>query len=279
MTVKAWAVRQWGGAALLTALWLVDCGFSAFGPGHVFFASLHGHHGVGIYRLGDPIPLPAESLETWVPTHRDYRSLSGKSGLDADSLLDVLEHESMRPASLPCHYCSGCPDHERVALVTDRSNGRFELLLDFTVDEAIASHDGRIAGRFSFAAAEFSIRRHISLFVPGDTLGESEPPDLEHLLPPQLSMTFVATPPVVVRKVPPVYPPGALAANIDGVVIVGAVIGGDGSVIRAEVVRSVRGLDDAALAAARQWQFQSPRDCEGHATNAWVEIPIKFTLH
>ena len=62
--------------------------------------------------------------------------------------------------------------------------------------------------------------------------------------------------PQKIVDVRPVYPEAAMAQNIQGVVILELRIGIDGSVKDARVVRSIPLLDDAAVAAARQWQFR-----------------------
>jgi protein TonB len=57
-----------------------------------------------------------------------------------------------------------------------------------------------------------------------------------------------------VSRVAPVYPPAARDANIQGVVILELVIGTDGTVTQATVLRSIPLLDQAALDAATQWR-------------------------
>ena len=52
-----------------------------------------------------------------------------------------------------------------------------------------------------------------------------------------------------------VYPPSAQTAGIQGVVVVEAVTSKAGVVTSARVTQSVPGLDDAALTAARAWQY------------------------
>ena len=61
------------------------------------------------------------------------------------------------------------------------------------------------------------------------------------------------------RGAQPAYPRDAQAAGIQGTVIIDATIGPDGRVVDARVVRSVRGLDEAALSAVREWQYEPPR--------------------
>jgi TonB family protein len=83
--------------------------------------------------------------------------------------------------------------------------------------------------------------------------------------------------PGVVRRVQPDYPPGALASGIEGTVGVRVTIGPDGRVSDARIVRSVQGLNEAALAAARQWVFV-PTQQNGVAVSVINTIEIAFTL-
>ena len=61
--------------------------------------------------------------------------------------------------------------------------------------------------------------------------------------------------PVRTVYVEPVYPEDARQAGIDGMVILEALIGEDGKVMDARIMRSIPALDAAALAAVRQWAF------------------------
>lgn len=62
-------------------------------------------------------------------------------------------------------------------------------------------------------------------------------------------------PPPRLREIRPVYPAEALEKGIGGVVGVEVTVDTRGVVTDARVTESVAGLDDAALAAARQWEF------------------------
>ena len=79
-------------------------------------------------------------------------------------------------------------------------------------------------------------------------------------------------------KVPPVYPEVARAANIDGTVLVQALVGKDGHVKDTKVLRSIPPLDDAAVNAVRQWVFKPARTA-GKPVAVWVAVPVRFTLH
>ena len=54
---------------------------------------------------------------------------------------------------------------------------------------------------------------------------------------------------------PPAYPAEAIAARITGTVTIEAVIDPAGNVTSARVLQGVPMLDDAALAAVRQWKY------------------------
>jgi TonB family protein len=83
--------------------------------------------------------------------------------------------------------------------------------------------------------------------------------------------------PEPVHKEVATYPDAAYRAYAEGTVIVRTLIAKDGTVKRAEVERSARMFDDAALAAARKWTFQRPV-YDGHAIEVWVRIPFRFEL-
>jgi TonB family protein len=84
-------------------------------------------------------------------------------------------------------------------------------------------------------------------------------------------------PPKKIKHVSPVYPEDAREAGIEGVVIVEAVINKEGKVARAWVLRSVPELDQAALDAVLQWEFE-PTYVKGKPVSVEMTITINFTL-
>ena len=84
-------------------------------------------------------------------------------------------------------------------------------------------------------------------------------------------------PPVKSNDVRPVYPSEALAAGVQGVVIVEATIGPDGIVQDTRVLRSIPLLDTAALSAVRQWQF-APTMLNGAPVSVIMTVTVNFTL-
>jgi protein TonB len=80
-----------------------------------------------------------------------------------------------------------------------------------------------------------------------------------------------------VKDVKPVYPPIALSAKIQGVVIIEATIGADGRVESTRVIRSIPLLDQAALDAVRQWEFR-PTLLNGVPTPIVFSATVNFSL-
>ena len=75
----------------------------------------------------------------------------------------------------------------------------------------------------------------------------------------------------------PAYPDSARAAGIEGAVVVRALVGSDGHVLRVEIETSVPGLDAAALAAVKQWRYK-PATVNGKPRAVWVGVPVTFHL-
>jgi TonB family protein len=88
---------------------------------------------------------------------------------------------------------------------------------------------------------------------------------------------YVEELPEAITKVPPVYPELARRADVEGVVLVQALVGRDGRVKDTRVVKPIPALNEAAVAAVRQWVFK-PALAGGKPVAVWVAIPVRFTL-
>jgi TonB family protein len=84
-------------------------------------------------------------------------------------------------------------------------------------------------------------------------------------------------PPRKTRHVSPAYPTIAQSARIEGIVIAEAVIGPDGRVQDVRILRSIPLLDQAALDAVRQWEFE-PTLLNGAAVPVIMTVTVQFTL-
>ena len=79
------------------------------------------------------------------------------------------------------------------------------------------------------------------------------------------------------KHVQPTYPQEALAQGVRGIVILDLVLDAQGKVEATTVIRSVPGLDEAAIAAARQWEYE-PTKVGGKPARVRLTVPITFAL-
>jgi len=82
----------------------------------------------------------------------------------------------------------------------------------------------------------------------------------------------------ILTGAPPVYPEAARDQGIQGTVVVRAHVRADGTVGETQVLHSVPGLDEAAVAAVKTWRFISVAT-RGRPRDAWVLLPVRFALH
>jgi protein TonB len=85
-------------------------------------------------------------------------------------------------------------------------------------------------------------------------------------------------PPRIIRQTKPEYPREAFVKKVQGTVLVEILINVDGRVAHARVLRSIPLLDEAALAAVRQWLFE-PAVKSGRPVATLVHAPISFTIY
>jgi protein TonB len=84
-------------------------------------------------------------------------------------------------------------------------------------------------------------------------------------------------PPQKIVNAAPVYPPLARLAHVEGVVILEALIGEDGSVRDVRVLRSIPLLDEAGKEAVRQWRF-TPTLLNGQPVPIVMTVTVGFKL-
>lgn len=90
-----------------------------------------------------------------------------------------------------------------------------------------------------------------------------------------------ATPPRDIRQVKPAYTPGALAAKIQGTVMLEVEVLANGTVGNVKVIKSldrVYGLDFEAIRAAKQWLFSPARNAAGRPVDVIVQLILDFNL-
>lgn len=89
---------------------------------------------------------------------------------------------------------------------------------------------------------------------------------------------FVEELPEAITRVQPIYPDRARESGVDGTVMIQVLVVEDGTVADARITKSIPPLDDAAVAAVRQWRFR-PAMAKGQPVAVWVAVPMKFSLH
>ena len=75
----------------------------------------------------------------------------------------------------------------------------------------------------------------------------------------------------------PEYPEAAFTSKVEGTVLVEILVGEEGEVAHAEIRQSIPALDEAALAAVRQWKFQ-PARVDGAPRAAVAQVPVAFRI-
>jgi TonB family protein len=83
--------------------------------------------------------------------------------------------------------------------------------------------------------------------------------------------------PFKIRHVPPTYPPEAISARLQGVVILETRVDPDGHIRNARVLRSIPILDQAALSAVSQWEF-TPTLLNGTGVPVLMIVTVQFSL-
>ena len=84
-------------------------------------------------------------------------------------------------------------------------------------------------------------------------------------------------PPRKIYHVEPVYPEVARIARLEGLVLLETTIGVDGRVSKIRVLRSVALLEQAAIDAVSEWQYQ-PTLLNGKPVSVIMTVTIRFVL-
>ncbi len=140
-----------------------------------------------------------------------------------------------------------------------------DLTLDLAGGYLEIYDDGVITTQRTFSAVDTTYRDLLLQAFPGDPL---------LMLGPEAGYTSLPEP---LRVEGASYPAAAWKHGIHGLVVMSAYVDSVGRVGEVKVVRSVPGLDAAAVAAARRWQFR-PATRDGRPAGAWTSIPIRFSL-
>ncbi len=100
--------------------------------------------------------------------------------------------------------------------------------------------------------------------------------DVEQL-PRETDSVYYEDAPIAISHPEAAYPIFAREARIQGDVLLRVLVDKDGRVKNVKVVRGVKGLDDAAVDAVKNWVFK-PALSNNKPVAVWIEIPIQFRL-
>ena len=116
--------------------------------------------------------------------------------------------------------------------------------------------------------------------MPGELLTSGRPTQLSAPPPVRTDPIRVGgaiKPPQRVSYLPPVYPPIAIQARVDGTVELEATIDATGAVQDVKVIKSIPLLDRAAIDAVSRWRY-TPTRLNGVAVPVLMTITVTFTL-
>lgn len=98
-----------------------------------------------------------------------------------------------------------------------------------------------------------------------------------HPFPGPVRLNDNVQPAKLISGVAPVYPPDARRKHIEGTVVLGAIIGTDGSVNKLSYLSGPSSLVNAAMDAVRQWRYQ-PTQIDGKPVQVELTFRVDFTL-
>ena len=178
-----------------------------------------------------------------------HESWQGVTVLDRGTAIGVMQRtsESAKPGAAVGRQVIDCSNMDLLVVTTAFDNGR------------------------KSQAKWKRLAPHASVLPPP----EESVVDPDH--PPFGQSVSVDQVPQIVTQTEPIYPEKAKKEKVEGTVIVQAVVRRDGTVGDARVVRSVPGLDDAAIATVRQWRFK-PAMLKDKTVAIWVAMPVRFIL-
>jgi protein TonB len=174
------------------------------------------------------------------------------------------------PPAAPRAAEAKTPASKRPVLVTQEPAAPLEPPTDIQPEPVLADDEGVPGG----------VEGGVPGGVPGGVVGgipEAPPP------PPPVRRDPVRVggqiqEPKLLKRVEPIYPPLAVSAHVQGVVILEAIVDREGIVEQVRVLRSAHGLlDRAAIDAVRQWQY-SPVILNGTPERFILTVVLSFNL-
>jgi TonB family protein len=173
-------------------------------------------------------------------------------------------------------------DHAQraVTLAPNAFGAHFALARALGIAARFADAFGETRRTMTLAADEREKQTAASLFQWITSTAVAHAPPLPTALPPPAAAVRVGgsiKPPAKTRDVRATYPDVAAAAQVQGTVILEAILGPDGKVVQARVLRSIPLLDAAAIETVRQWEYE-PTLVDGAPVPLIISVTVNFVL-
>lgn len=179
------------------------------------------------------------------------------------------------------------PEPRRVKPVVTKANSprpasiiaKAPVAAPIEAPSSITPETGLEGGEFIPAGIEPGFENGIPGGVAGGILGgmitSPPPPPPARVAPVRVGGDISA--PRLIHRVDPEYPPIAVSAQIEGMVILEATVDGTGAVRETRVLRSHGVLDSAAIDAVREWRYE-PLLLNGKPTPFVLTVTVSFSL-
>lgn len=154
----------------------------------------------------------------------------------------------------------------------ESNSGRGEPPLSVASDREVLAYIRLKPGAIGYVSAAADLQRVKVVSVVGKAVEHASA-----VAQKPIAVGGAVPPPEKIVDVPPIYPGVARTARLQGVVDVEIVVGTTGNVEQARVVHSVPSLDDAAIAAIKQWKYK-PTLINGAAVPVVMKVHVSFTL-
>jgi TonB family protein len=152
-----------------------------------------------------------------------------------------------------------------------RANGEaIDMDTTLSVSFVLGAKDMNLVGAQANLPDEPSV-----VYPPSESVAPDEPAGTKPLGPVRVSGSVMAG--MIVSKVDPTYPNSALA-EVQGAVVLHAVIGKTGEITTLQVVSGPEVLRGAALDAVKQWKYR-PYELKGEAVEVDTTITVMFMLN
>ena len=189
---------------------------------------------------------------------------------DPGRLVRLVDLELPAPPRYAAHHA------DAIELSAAPVHANLDTAAPVVASTGIATETGRESATSSARPSDLSKLEGGGDLNPGGVGRRAEPIGAFFSQAPIRLHSGIQTPTKLVN-VDPVYPALAQSARVQGLVILEAVIDVSGRVDSVQVLRSIAMLDQAAVAAVRQWRY-TPAILNGSPVPVIVTITVNFKL-